>query len=71
MCNSHISRTVAGKYSTEGLYVCAGELDVIKIEKTLIHGVSIWGLEMCFAGLSLPKPRLHMNTSPCKWPDGL
>jgi len=43
-----------------GLFVCAGELDIIKLTKTpLIYSVSRFnwgGLELCLRGLSPPKP---------------
>ena len=41
----HRSRTVARKFSIGGLWVCAGELDTQKINKTqLIYGVSCFHL---------------------------
>ena len=57
------SRTVARKFSigrlcsfAGGLFVCAGGLDIIKLNKTSVFHVSIGGGLGLFWGLSPPKP---------------
>jgi len=55
-------RTVARKSSVGRLYVCAGGLDILKIDK--LHSfIAIGGLELCFGGLRLPKPPSYGDRS--------
>jgi len=60
MLLSHLSRTVARKSSIGGLYVCAGALDILKIDKTpLIYSVSYFNLGRLgapFGVISPPTP---------------
>jgi len=50
-CRRGLGRTIARNFSIGGLCVCAGWLDILKIDKTpLIYSVScfnIGGLELC------------------------
>jgi len=72
--NSGRGRTVARKFSIEGLCNSAGGLDIIKLTKTpLIYSVSrfnLGGLELCLGGISPPKPPRGDGTGerePHKW----
>jgi len=60
-------KTVAKKFSKGGLCVCAGGLNILKIDENstdLVFHVSIWGgLELCLGGINLS---MATGLPPCR-----